>query len=586
MRPPRAGGGAFMGTEPGPVAPAPRRPDEMQSGASMPRRPPPPSGLPPRRIGRRPLPIPRRQERRPRPPTAWTAADAAATETTTVDPIVNSEIDPSDEGPDDLRRALLAAAAATVAPGSGHLLLGRRQTGVAILGTFLIGLATLLAVPLAVPRATLVQNVVSSRSLVIGAVVCLLAGLAWIGVIVRTYMIGRPAGLDPGRRAIGALTVCCLCLIIAAPLGYGANLANSQRNLLETLFRGGDGGTPAAEAIAKPRLNILLIGSDAGPDRTGARTDTMMVASIDTRSGRTTLFGLPRNIGYAQFPLGSPMQQRFPRGFHDRADPTSGDYLLNAVYAYGHQFPEVAPRGPTADPGLNLLHQTVSQMLGLQLDYYAEVNMAGFASIIDALGGVVVDVGPERIPIGGISPSGRLVRPDGYIEPGVQLLSGEQALAFARSRTNSTDYARMGRQRCLLQNILAQKSPTDVLSNFRAVAAATTNSVSTNIPQAVLPALVTLAGVDTLTLESLSFDPNLPDPNEPSGRFNTGDPDFPYMRSVVQDAINRDPSRPLATPEPTSSAPTSRTRPGRDGRSAEPPLPSTAEPTSLAASCA
>ena len=96
----------------------------------------------------------------------------------------------------------------------------------------------------------------------------------------------------------------CLCLLVAAPLGFGANLANSQRNLLETLFRGGDGGTPAAEAIAKPRLNILLVGSDAGPDRTGARTDTMMVASIDTRSGRTTLFGLPRNIGYAQFPLG------------------------------------------------------------------------------------------------------------------------------------------------------------------------------------------------------------------------------------------------------------------------------------------
>ena len=58
----------------------------------------------------------------------------------------------------------------TVAPGSGHLLLGRRQTGVAILGTFLLGLAALLAVLLAVPRATLVQNVLSSRSLVIGAV--------------------------------------------------------------------------------------------------------------------------------------------------------------------------------------------------------------------------------------------------------------------------------------------------------------------------------------------------------------------------------------------------------------------------------
>ena len=53
-----------------------------------------------------------------------------------------------------------------------------------------------------------------------------------------------------------------------------------------------------------------------------------------------------------------------------------------------------------------------------------------------------------------------------------------------------------------------------MLANFRGVAAATSNSVSTNIPQAVLPALATLAGSDTLTLESLSFDPDLPDPEE------------------------------------------------------------------------
>jgi polyisoprenyl-teichoic acid--peptidoglycan teichoic acid transferase len=489
------------------------------------------------------------------------------------------------EPPARFGRALLAAAAATIAPGSGHLMLGHRRSGAAILGVFLAGLAAVVALLLTVPRANLIQTVLSSRSLIIGAAVCMVAALAWIGVIIRTYLIGRPAALDPGRRAIGALTVCCLCLLVAAPLGYGANVANSQRNLLETLFRGGDGGTPAAEAIAKPRLNILLVGSDAGPDRTGARTDTMMVASIDTRSGRTTLFGLPRNIGYAQFPVGSPMYEEFPEGFHNRADPTSGDYLLNAVYAWGHQHPELAPRTPTADPGLNLLHQTVSQMLGLQLDYYAEVNMAGFASIIDALGGITVDVGPERIAIGGITPSGRLVRPDGYIEPGVQKLDGAQALAFARSRTNSSDYARMGRQRCLLQNILAQKSPTDVLANFRGVAAATSNSVSTNIPQAVLPALATLAGSDTLTLESLSFDPDLPDPEESNGRFNTGHPDFPYMRQVVQDAINRDVAAvPPVLPTPTPSPSASSTATPDDGPTSVLP-PARAVPTSVAASC-
>src|SRR4029078_2189612 len=174
---------------------------------------------------------------------------------------------------------------------------------------------------------------------------------------------------------------------------------DSTRPLPHNQF-GGGGGTSVAEAIAKPRLNVLLVGSDAGPDRTGARTDTMMLASIDTTTARTTLFALPRNIGYAQFPPGTPMAERFPKGFHDAASPLSGDYLLNAVYAWGLDHPEDAPTTPPATPGLNLLHETVGYMLGVDIDYYVEVNMAGFASIIDAVGGVTVGRAPVPPPLG------------------------------------------------------------------------------------------------------------------------------------------------------------------------------------------
>jgi anionic cell wall polymer biosynthesis LytR-Cps2A-Psr (LCP) family protein len=185
-------------------------------------------------------------------------------------------------------------------------------------------------------------------------------------------------------------------------------------------------------------------------------------------------------------------------------------------------------------------------MLGLPIDYYLELNMAGFAAIVDALGGVEVDVGPERVPIGGISPSGREIPPTGYIEPGRQTLGGEQALAFARSRTGSTDYVRMGRQRCLIQSILAQKSPAQLLANFQAIARATTANVSTDIPQDVLPALVGIAD-GSLALESVAFDPDLPDPEQSDGRFNTADPNYELMREVVADA--------LAAPAPATPAP-------------------------------
>jgi polyisoprenyl-teichoic acid--peptidoglycan teichoic acid transferase len=514
--------------------------------------------------------VARTPTRRRRPEPAEVADEAA-------DPTPESESQPRSS----FGKALVAAAASTVAPGSGHLMLHRARTGAVILGTFILVIAVLAILVLTSDTAQLLKTALSSNVLVMATVGCIVAALGWVAVIVRAYLLARPPGLGAARQAIGVATVVALCLVVAAPLGFGANLANSQRALLADLFAGG-GGTSAAEAIAKPKLNVLLVGSDAGPDRTGARTDTMMVANIDTKTGRTVLFALPRNIQYAQFPKDSPMAEDFPKGFHDPSDPLSGDYLLNAVYAWGLTHPNVAPAGPTKDPGLNLLHETVSYMLGLQLDYYVEVNMAGFASIIDALGGLTVDVGPERIPIGGITPSGRHVRPDGYIQPGVQQLSGEQALAFARSRTNSSDYDRMGRQRCLLQTILTQKSPTDMLTNFQSVAAATTNSVSTNIPQAVLPALAALAG-NGISLESVSFDPSLPDPSTKDGHFSTGDPNYPYMREVVQDAINRPP----APPAPPTSAPTPTTRADDDEEATTKKVKEddSAAPTSLADSC-
>jgi LCP family protein required for cell wall assembly len=477
-----------------------------------------------------------------------------------------------------------------VAPGSGHLILKRTRTGALILGVFLLLLGGLAALVLSSGRAQLIETALSANVLVAATVGCIVGGLAWMAVIVHTYLIARPPGLAVARQAIGVGTVAALCLVVAAPLGFAANLANSQRTLLDSLFTGG-GGTAAAEAITKPRLNVLLVGSDAGPDRTGARTDTMMVASIDTKSGRTVLLALPRNVQRAQFPPGSDMAAEFPRGFHDENDPLSGNYLLNAVYAWGRGHPQMAPAEPTDDAGLNLLHQTVGYMLGLQLDYYVDVNMAGFASIIDALGGLSVDVGPNPIPIGGITPSGQHVKPDGYIPSGVQQLSGAQALAFARSRTDSDDYTRMGRQRCLLQYILQQKSPTDMLTNFQGVAAATTNSISTNIPQEVLPALASLAGAEGgIQLDSISFDPNLPDPSENDGHFSTANPNIPLMRRVVQDAINRPPPPPGSTPPPSSVAPS--TAGGSGGQT-----PSTTStkaagadqsgtaPTSLAATC-
>jgi LCP family protein required for cell wall assembly len=486
-----------------------------------------------------------------------------------------------------LRGALATTAASTLIPGTGHLLLRRRRTGGLILGLFLLVVAAAVVAALTMSRKALLENAVSTKVLAVGAVLALVAALGWIAQIARTYALARPRNMGAGRTILGTTVAAVLCMAVALPFGYAADLANSQRSLLNDLFDGNGGGTAAAEAISKPRLNVMLIGSDAGPDRTGTRTDTMMLASIDTRSGRTTIFGLPRNIERAQFPPGTPMAKKFPNGFHDPSNPLSGDYLLNALYTYAHNNPSLAPTGPTNDIGLNLLQSSVSYMTGVPIDYFLEINMAGFSTLVDALGGVTVDVGPVPLPINGVTADGQHVKPDGYIPPGVQKLNGEQALWFARSRRDSDDYQRMSRQRCLIQAVLQQKSPTDLLANFQQVAQATKDNVDTNIPQEVLPALVSLAG-EGITLQSISFDPSLPDPNEPDGMFDDSRPDVPYMRKVVQDAINPPPAA-----APTASAtPSTAPKPGTSASNKAAPsaapatAPTTAAPTSLADACA
>jgi anionic cell wall polymer biosynthesis LytR-Cps2A-Psr (LCP) family protein len=243
-------------------------------------------------------------------------------------------------------------------------------------------------------------------------------------------------------------------------------------------------------------------------------------------------------------------------------------------------------------------------MLGIDLDYYVEDNMAGFSSIIDALGGLDIDVGPNPLPVGGITPSGRHVKPDYYIPAGPQHLDGTGSLAYARSRTGSSDYVRMGRQRCLLKYVLDQKSAADIITNFQGLAAATTNSISTNVPQQVLPALISLAGkTGSLDLESVSFDPSLPDPDAPDGKFSTANPDVDFMRKTVQDAFTNAPKpaaqapkaneqKPAApktqTPEATTdadaaAADAAEVAAGEAGDAGQ-PLASSA-PTSLADSC-
>ncbi len=273
-----------------------------------------------------------------------------------------------------------------------------------------------------------------------------------------------------------------------------------------------------SERVDEERLTILLAGGDRGPGRQGLRTDTMIVATVDINTGAAALFGVPRNLKLV--PLPADFRHAFDElaeevwewgpdededGFPDEWADLDGDEIPDQPELHCHCFPEILnelhnltqawtstyPNSP--DPGMDALADTIGEMIGLPIDYWMLVDMAGFVRLIDAMGGVDVMVtAPLHVKV---SPSeAGLPKARVNVEPGMNHLSGSEALAYARWRIGQSDYVRMQRQRCLIRQVAAQADPLTMLRSFTAIADAIEASVVTDIPLSFLPDLVEVVG--------------------------------------------------------------------------------------------
>ena len=431
-------------------------------------------------------------------------------------------------------------------PGSALIAAGRRSAGAAVLAVFAVLAAVVLWLATA-GRQTAARWAVDPTKLVWLVVAIAVVALLWAAVIVLGTALLRPDRLPRGQRlATGALAG-LLVLLVLAPAVLAGHLASTTRTVIAGVFEEGESATVEQTPDPfgdKERVNVLLLGGDGGEGREGVRTDTVIVASVATETGDTTLFSLPRNLEDLPFPAGSPLAELYPEGFDAGSESES---LLNAVYRNGPaQHPDVL--GPTDDPGADFLKLGVGEALGLQLDYYLLVNLDGFSRLVDALGGIRVNVN-YYVPVGGI-PDSRIL-PDDYIAPGPnQLLDGARALDFARGRFGLTDYDRMARQRCTIDAIVDAADPVTLLRSYQELAATTQDIVRTDIPTSVLDDFVDLAFlVKDAPLRSVVFDPTVIDPAYP---------DYDRMRQIVQDVIAPPPPPPpddAAGPSaPTTSA--------------------------------
>lgn len=446
-------------------------------------------------------------------------------------------------GRDSYLARLLRAFYSAIIPGVGQLVAGVRRRGLVLLGIFLV---VSLAGIVIVSRGTgaildyVVQPKVLLTLLFVNIAIMLVRMFAvidaWLTAKVGALRPIRPSGRKMALTGVGLVLILLLTVTPHAVAGYYTIVSH---NLLTSVFAGNEAGSSSTTQAStgasgsavtvplrldsKQRLTILLIGTDAGYGRAGARADSINVATLDLKTGNVAMFGIPRNM--AETPLGKKTAAALKKTtYHD---------IINSLYTVGSQHPEIATDG--GDPGAEAVLETASLMLGIPIDYYAVVNLLGLVDMVNAVGGIDVNVGTKlHIWTPGLE-SGDPEH-DYYLSPGIHHFNGMQALDYARSRIDADDYARMRRQRCVLMALLYQNGLAKLTLSFPSIASALQKSVVTNIPTSALPQLISLRGkLKTTEMISLGLGP--PDYVSGQNEHRYSIPNIPAMRNSVQAII-------------------------------------------------
>jgi LCP family protein required for cell wall assembly len=400
-----------------------------------------------------------------------------------------------------------------VLPGSAQLVAGRKDVGRIALRVWLgcIGSVVLLALVGLVSHSFLFWFFTNTFILGLIRFGLMVMAIGWAYLFVDAWRLGDPLALRQKQRLAMVGINGVLCFSVAGSLLFASHVVGVQKDFIGSMF-----GASKVTTAHDGRYNILLLGGDSGADRWGLRPDSLTVASIDENTGKTVLFGLPRNMLNFPFAKGSIMAEQFPHGYD-----CGSQCELNSLATWAGDHKSLF-KG-VANPGVEATSEAVEGITGLKVNYYAMVNLAGFRKFVQAVGGVTLHV-RDRIPIGGIgSPI------SGYIEPGTRKLDGYQALWFARSRVAADDYSRMARQKCVMNAMLQQLSPQVVVTKFEKIAKASEALLTTNLPASQLGSFMQLAmKARSQPVRTVSFVPPM---------INTGKPDIALIQKSVKKAI-------------------------------------------------
>jgi polyisoprenyl-teichoic acid--peptidoglycan teichoic acid transferase len=253
----------------------------------------------------------------------------------------------------------------------------------------------------------------------------------------RRATIARPKiNFKPGAT-IGYIAVAILVIVLLGGTFVATRLVNFVGGI--SVSREDTSGNVVQNPglPGRGRVNIILLGLDRRPnDGEGTRSDSMLLLSIDQDSQTANMMSIPRDLWVKV--------------------PGYGNNRINTSYFFGDQ----TRPGKGGPP---LVKETLKQNFGVEVHYFVEIDFNGFRSIIDALGGVIIDVKKPLIDYEYPTEDFGIKRL--YIPAGLQRMNGQTALEYARSRHADSDIGRNQRQQEVLLAIREQGINLGLLTN-------------------------------------------------------------------------------------------------------------------------
>lgn len=473
-----------------------------------------------------------------------------------------------------MNRPGIAALLSALLPGLGQVRLGARRRGLLIALPF-VGILVVGAVAALLDPRSALATILSPGVLGGILVLVIVMGVYHLGAILDAFRLGwrqtpvtRPQS-TARRRAVGpALLVLALAgvtlfygaielvgirakeaasaIFVNPSSGFGipdASFAPRPTPTPGVLPTGPLTEPPAPTATPVPgpkwaadgRLNLLLIGSDAGPGRWMARMDSINVVSVEIATGRVAIFSLWRYTGNVPLPpesAGAFKNGRFPG-------------WLNALYVWAMEHPKDFPGGDAR--GFRATAGAVQELVGQTIDGAIVVNLNGFVDLVDAINGLWID-----IPFSVHDPHYALPDGSGYIElnfsAGCQKLGGERALEYARTRHQDSDYGRMRRQQRVIISLARQLDPIAMLPRAPKLFEIARDNLWTTIqPEDIADLAALAARVNKKDVQYYLFWP----PETPQLLNTAG---IQHVRDVFGGIFDGPSPSSEPTPEPTSEA--------------------------------